>query len=106
MPLPCTPSSGLGMKVACTPCLAAASRTTRRKVMMLSAMVSASVWRRSISCWLGESSWKLYSTGMLIVSSVRMVSLRSVPATSVVVRSKKLPSSSGVGGTPGCGGAK
>ena len=57
--------------------------------MMLSAIVSASVWRRSISCWLGESSWKEYSTGMPIVSSVRMVCLRSVPETSVVVRSKK-----------------
>ena len=30
---------------------------------MLSAIVSASVWRRSISCWPGASSWKLYSTG-------------------------------------------
>ena len=53
--------------------------------MTLSAIVSASVWRRSISCWLGASSWKLYSTGMLIVSSVRIVCLRSVPATSFVV---------------------
>ena len=106
MPLPCTPSSGLGMNVACTPWLAATSFTTSRNVMMLSAIVSASVWRRSISCWLGASSWKLYSTGMLIVSSVRMVCLRSVPATSVVVRSKKPPSSSGTGAWPFSGGAK
>ena len=76
MPLPCTLSSGFGMNVACTPWLAATSFTTNRNVMMLSAIVSASVWRRSISCWLGASSWKLYSTGMLIVSSVRIVCLR------------------------------
>ena len=106
MPLPCTFSSGLGMNVACTPWLAATSLTTSRNVMMLSAIVSASVWRRSISCWLGASSWKLYSTGMLIVSSVRMVCLRNVPATSVVVRSKKPPSSSGTGACPFSGGEK
>jgi hypothetical protein len=70
------------MNVACTPCLAATSFTTSRNVITLSAIVSASVWRRSISCWLGASSWKLYSTGMLIVSSVRIVCLRKVPATS------------------------
>ena len=106
MPLPCTPSSGLGMKVACTPCAAATSFTTMRNVMMLSAMVSASVWRRSISCWLGASSWNEYSTGMPIVSSVRMVCLRSEPDRSVVVRSKKPPSSRGTGAVPRSGGAK
>ena len=74
--------------------------------MTLSAMVSASVWRRSISCWLGESSWKEYSTGMPSVSRVRMVCLRSEPATSVVVRSKNEPSSSGCGGWPFAPGAK
>ena len=67
MPEPCTPSSGLGMNVACTPSRAATSRTARRNVIMLSAIVSASVWRRSISCWPGASSWKLYSTGIPIV---------------------------------------
>ena len=88
MPEPCTPSSGLGMNVANRPSCMAASRTTSRNVITLSAMVRASVWRRSISCWLGESSWNEYSTGMPIVSSVWMVRLRSVPATSAVVRSK------------------
>ena len=94
------------MNVACTPSEAATSFTTNRNVITLSAMVRASVWRRSISCWLGASSWNEYSTGMLIVSSVRMVCLRNEPETSVVVRSKKLPSSSGTGSWPGCGGAK
>jgi hypothetical protein len=94
------------MNVACTPLAGGTSFTTSRKVMMLSAIVSASVWRRSISCWLGASSWKLYSTGMLIVSSVRIVCLRNEPATSVVVRSKKPPSSSGTGVWPRSGVAK
>jgi hypothetical protein len=83
------------MNVACTPWLAATSRTTRRKVITLSAMVSASVWRRSISCWLGASSWKLYSTGMPSCSSCADRLLAQVAGASLVVRSKKLPSSSG-----------
>ena len=75
----------------------AASRTTKRNVITLSAIDSASVWRRSISCWLGESSWNEYSTGMPIASSVWIVRLRSEPETSAVVRSKYEPVSSGVG---------
>ncbi len=106
IPEPCTPCNGLGMNVAWTPCDAATSRTMRRNVITLSAIVKASVWRRSISCWLGASSWKLYSTGIPIASSVRIVCLRSVPVTSLVVRSKKLASSSGWGGTPFCGAAR
>ena len=106
MPEPCTASSGLGMNVACSPCDAATSRTISRNVITLSAIVSASVCRRSISCWLGASSWKLYSTGMPIASSVRMVCLRSEPAMSFVVRSKKLPESSGSGCWPATGGEK
>jgi len=106
MPEPWMPSRGLGMNVACTLCIAAISFTIMRNVMMLSAMVRASVWRRSISCWLGASSWNEYSTEMPMASSVRIVSLRSDEATSVVVRSKKLPSSSGTGTSPGFGGAK
>ena len=43
MPEPCTPSSGLGMNVACTPACWAISRTTSRNAMTLSAMDSASV---------------------------------------------------------------
>ena len=41
------------MNVAWTPCDAATSRTAKRNVITLSAIVKASVWRRSISCWLG-----------------------------------------------------
>ena len=77
-----------------------------RNVITLSAIVSASVCRRSISCWLGASSWKLYSTGIPIASNVRIVCLRSEPVMSFVVRSKKLASSSGSGRRPGCGGEK
>ena len=43
MPEPCTPASGLGMKLANTPCWRAISFTTRRTVMTVSAMVRASV---------------------------------------------------------------
>ena len=42
MPLPGWSVYGLGMKVARTPCESATSLTTCRKVMMLSAVVSAS----------------------------------------------------------------
>ena len=42
MPLPGWSVNGLGMNVACTPCESATSLTTCRKVMMLSAIVSAS----------------------------------------------------------------
>ena len=43
MPEPCTPVSGLGMNVACTPASSATSFTTSRNVITLSAMVRASV---------------------------------------------------------------
>jgi len=38
--------------------------------MMLSAVVSASAYRRSISCWPGAASWWLNSTEMPIDSSI------------------------------------
>ena len=44
--------------------------------MTLSAMVSASLYRRSISCWLGATSWCTYSTGMPIDSRYITVRLR------------------------------
>ena len=43
MPDPCTPASGLGMKLANTPCWRAISFTTSRTVITVSAMVRASV---------------------------------------------------------------
>ena len=43
MPEPCTPASGLGMKLAWTPRSRAISFTTSLNVMTLSAMVRASV---------------------------------------------------------------
>ena len=43
IPDPWTPSSGLGMKVACTPELIATSRTIMRNAMRLSDIPSASV---------------------------------------------------------------
>ena len=48
--------------------------------MMLSAVVSASAYRRSISCWPGPPSWWLNSTEMPIASSMVIASRRkSVP---------------------------
>ena len=42
IPEPCTPSNGLGMKVACTPDAIATSRTIILSAMTSSAIVSAS----------------------------------------------------------------
>ncbi len=88
MPEPCTPASGLGMKLANTPCWRAISFTTSRTVITVSAMVMASVYRRSISCWLGASSCWACSTGMPISSRVRTVRWRMSLARSATVSSK------------------
>jgi hypothetical protein len=57
MPLPGWSVNGFGMNVAWTPCDSDTSFTTCRNVMMLSAVVSASAYRRSISCCPGATSW-------------------------------------------------
>ena len=44
--------------------------------MMLSAVVSASAYRRSISCWPGPSSWWLYSTDSPMLSSIMIETRR------------------------------
>lgn len=75
MPEPGKSVNGLGMNEAHTPCSSATSFMTSRNVMMLSAVVSASAYRRSISCWPGAPSWWLYSTEMPIDSSI-MIALR------------------------------
>ncbi len=97
IPEPKSPAIGLGMNDAYTPRSCATSFTTSRKVITLSAIVSASVYRRSISCWLGPSSWKLYSTGIPIASSVMIVCLRRFETMSCWVRSKKPAWSRGTG---------
>ena len=58
------------------PWLSATSFITMRKVMMLSAVMSASAYRRSISCWPGPPSWWLNSTEMPIDSSIVIASRR------------------------------
>lgn len=70
MPEPGNSENGLGMKVACTPCSRATCFMTSRKVMTLSAVDSASAYRRSISCWPGAPSWWENSTEMPIDSSI------------------------------------
>src|SRR5450759_1034034 len=87
IPEPKSPEIGFGMNVAYAPTSAAIFFTTWRNEMTLSAIVHASVYRRSISCWLGPSSGWLYSTGMPIASRVTMVCLRRFDTRSVV-RSK------------------
>jgi hypothetical protein len=64
MPLPGWSVKGFGMKVACTPCESATSRTTWRKVMMLSAVVRAS------ACWEGVRSREVVVP--LVVEKVRV----------------------------------
>ena len=76
MPEPGWVVNGLGMNVAQMPWLSATSRITVRKVMMLSAVLSASAYRRSISCWPGPPSWWLNSTEMPIDSSIVIASRR------------------------------
>ena len=76
MPEPGWVVKGLGMNDAQMSWLSATSRTTVRKVMMLSAVESASAYRRSISCWPGPPSWWLNSTEMPIASSIEIASRR------------------------------
>ncbi len=76
MPLPFTPATGFGMNVAYTPNSCAASFTVSRYVITLSAMDSASVYRRSISCWDGATSWWTYCTGMPMASRYSTVRFR------------------------------
>ncbi len=95
--------NGLGMKVAQIPWLSATSRITVRKVMMLSAVDSASAYRRSISCWPGPPSWWLNSTEMPIDSSIVIASRRKSAPIDCAVWSKNPLRSTGSGSTPGTG---
>jgi hypothetical protein len=56
MPDPGCSANGLGMNEAWMPCSSATSLMTARKVMMLSAVESASAYRRSISFCPGAPS--------------------------------------------------
>ena len=51
--------------------------TTKRKVTMLSAVVIASVYLKSISCWPGATSWCAASTSNPIDSSTSTMSRRA-----------------------------
>ena len=64
------------------------SRMTVRKVMMLSAVLSASAYLRSISCWPGPPSWWLNSTEMPIASSMVIASRRKSAPIDCAVWSK------------------
>ncbi len=88
MPEPGWVVNGLGMNDAQMPWLSATSRMTVRKVMMLSAVLSASAYRRSISCWPGPPSWWLNSTEMPIDSSIVIASRRKSAPIDCAVWSK------------------
>ena len=103
MPEPGCVVNGLGMNVAQMPWLSATSRMTVRNVMMLSAVVSASAYRRSISCWPGPPSWWLNSTEMPIDSSIVIASRRKSEPIDWAVWSKKPLRSTGTGSAPSLG---
>ena len=56
MPDPLTPKIGLGMKVAWSPWSIATFLTMKRNVETRSAVVTASAYLKSISCWPGATS--------------------------------------------------
>ena len=88
MALPHSPVNGLGMNDAWTPRRIAVCLMTWRYVMMLSAIVRASAYRRSISCCDGATSWWEYSTEIPIFSSMVMACRRKSDWISLGVRSK------------------
>ena len=88
MPEPGWVVYGFGMNVAQMPWLSATSRITVRKVITLSAVDSASAYRRSISCWPGPPSWWLNSTEMPIDSSWVIASRRKSAPLDCAVWSK------------------
>ena len=81
MPEPGCSENGLGMNVAYVPWAAATSLTTVRNVITLSAVVSASAARRSISFWPGPFSWWLNSTEMPMPSRRLTASRRKSAAS-------------------------
>ncbi len=84
------------------PCSSATSLITVRKVMMLSAVASASAYRRSISFWPGPPSWWLNSTEMPMFSSRLIAARRKSWPVPRGTWSKYPPSSTGSGSWPGC----
>ncbi len=57
MPEPLIPWIGLGMNVAYRPCCWAIALRVYLNVIALSAVRSASLYSKSISCWPAATSW-------------------------------------------------
>ncbi len=76
------------MNVAWTPLRRAISLTIHLWVWSASAMRSASWYFKSISCWLGPTSWCMYSTGIFIASSAKTVASRRSSPMSTGTMSK------------------
>ena len=79
---------GFGMNDAWMPEPYASSLMMYFAVMMASEVVSASAWRSEMPCCERPLEWNVYSTGMLIFSSMSTVSRRRSRAESDGVRSK------------------
>ncbi len=88
MPDPLTPKIGFGMNVACRPWSSATFLTMNRKVETRSAVVIASAYLKSISCWPGATSWCAASTSKPICSRASTMSRRASSPRSTGVRSK------------------
>ena len=80
MPEPGRLSTGFGMNVAKTPISRATSFTVSRNVVIASAIDSASVCFRSISCWDAPTSWCEALTGIPICSRYWIVGAAEVAA--------------------------
>ncbi len=92
IPEPLMPKIGLGMKVAYRPCCCAIAFSANLNVIALSAVLRASAYSKSISCWPWATSWCAASTRMPNPSSASTMSWRTSCARSV--EKSKYPASS------------
>ena len=88
MPLPLMPRMGLGRKVAWRPWFRAIRFTTHLKVAMLSAVVRASAYLKSISCCPGATSWWAASISKPMATRAFTMSRRASSPLSMGARSK------------------
>ena len=83
IPEPLMPWIGLGMNVAYRPCCWAIALSANLKVIALSAVCSASLYSKSISCCPAATSWWAASTRIPNASRASTMSWRTSWARSV-----------------------
>ena len=88
IPLPQIPYMGFAMKEACSPRISAIVFAANLNVMTLSAVWRASLYLKSISCWLSATSWCEASISNPISVRARIISRLTSSARSVGARSK------------------